>query len=425
MEDLKNKRVTVLGLGRFGGGIGVAQWLCRQGAKVLVTDRDDAASLTDSVRQLDGLPIAFRLGADQQRIADFTDADLVVASPAVKPQHELLEAARSANVPVTTEICLFVERCPGKIFGVTGTKGKSTTAALLHLILQSQLPTYLGGNIGKSLLSDLPQMNADSHVVLELSSYMLHYLGLRNWSPNVAAVTMLGQDHLDWHGSAEQYIDAKRNITRFQKPGDRVIRRRDMISDTFPTCAGVSVQIYPDEMIAPFNLCMPGQHNQQNAQAAYLASGVSFDDAQRAIGDFPGLPHRLQLVHESYGVRYFNDSIATIPEAAIIACDSFTPGTVIQIVGGSLKEGLSWDAMCAHLSKRCKKVLTIGQIGLMLAERCANATYVETLDTAVVKARSIAKSGDVVLLSPGTASYGQFANFEFRGQRFTELARQG
>src|SRR3954470_9630831 len=149
MRDLQKKRVTVAGLGRFGGGIAVSRWLVGQGAKVLVTDRDPVEKLTASVEQLKGLPIEFRLG--EQRESDFTDTDLVVASPAVPPTSPYLQAARAADVPVTTEIRLFVERCPAEIVGVTGTKGKSTTTAMLGAVLSAHYKAWVGGNIGKSL----------------------------------------------------------------------------------------------------------------------------------------------------------------------------------------------------------------------------------------------------------------------------------
>ena len=425
LPPLNSRRVTVLGLGRFGGGIAVARWLCEQGAIVTVTDRDSAESLAESVAKLDGLPIRFRLG--EPRLEDFTAADLVVTSPAVKPNHELLAAAQNAGVPVTTEICLFAERCQARTVGITGTKGKSTTTALLGRMLGSDLPganVYVGGNIGKSLLAELPRMNADSIVVLELSSYMLHWLGRMNWSPLVAVLTMLGLDHVEWHGGGDAYLDAKRHIVRHQKTGDVLIRRGDSLSETFSVEPGVQTMLYPTSAVPAFDLKLPGAHNQANAQAAFLAAsqfGVDHDTAQARVADFGGLQHRLELVHEANGVRYFNDSIATIPEAAIIACDAFSARSVIQIVGGSLKEGLTWDAMCDHLSRQCKKVLAIGQIGQMLADR-SGGEYVETLDRAVARAKEIAKPGDVILLSPGTASYGQFANFEKRGERFKELA---
>ena len=242
-------RVTVLGLGRFGGGIAAARWLCDQGAIVTVSDRDALDKLQDSVAQLAGLPITFHLG--EQPTTDFTDADLVVTSPAVKPTSPLLRLAQDAGVAVTTEICLFIERCPGRVFGVTGTKGKSTTAALLGRMLASQGPCFLGGNIGKSLLFDLPKIDASTPVVLELSSYMLHWLGLQQWSPQTAVVTMLGRDHLDWHGDADAYLDAKRNITRYQKPGDLLVRRDDFLSQSFQTQPGVVLKTYPDALIEP------------------------------------------------------------------------------------------------------------------------------------------------------------------------------
>ena len=420
--SLAGKRVTVLGLGRFGGGIATARWLCEQGAKVLVTDQASASSLAESVHQLAGLPIEFRLG--EQRESDFTNTDLVVASPAVKPKSPMLAAAEAAGVPVTTEICLFVERCPGRVIGVTGTKGKSTTSKLTHLMLGPG--AFLGGNIGGSLLPSLPQMNERSAVVLELSSYMLHWLGKMHWSPDVAVLTMLGSDHFEWHGSAEAYIDAKRNIVRFMQPGSVLIRRDDALSRTFEPPPGVKTIIYPEPDFPEIPLRVPGRHNQGNAQAAFLASMMIESDggaALRRVTDFNGLPHRLELVHEVGGVRYVDDSIATIPEAAIIACDAFPPQTVIQIVGGAPKEGLVYDAMCEHLSHRCKRVLAIGQIGQSLAAKCTNGEYVETMAAAVARAKELARPGDVVLLSPGTASYDQYANFEKRGEDFARLAR--
>jgi UDP-N-acetylmuramoylalanine--D-glutamate ligase len=270
-------------------------------------------------------------------------------------------------------------------------------------------------------------MDESSTVVLELSSFMLHWLGKIGWSPHVAVVTMLGLDHVDWHGDAGTYLDAKRNIVRHQPPGGRLVRRDDPLSRTFPTQPDVHLRLYPAVDIPPFALKLPGEHNQHNAQAAFLAAEsavLDFAAAERAVADFTGLPHRLQLVHEAHGVRWYNDSIATIPEAAIIACDAFERGTVIQIVGGSRKAGLSWEAMGRHLGSQCKHVLTIGEIGIDLARQCGgNGEYAETLAAAVTRAAALAVPGDTVLLSPGTASYDQFVNFEARGDAFANLAR--
>jgi len=430
MDDLRNKRVTVAGLGHFGGGIAVARWLVGQGAKVLVTDRDSAEKLADSVRQLDGLPIEFRLG--EHRESDFREADLVVTSPAVPPSSTYIAAAREAGVPVSTEIRLFLERCrAGRIIGVTGTKGKSTTTAMLGRMLETRHKVWVGGNIGKSLLADLPAIEPSHVVLLELSSYMLEYLRPMKWSPNVALVTFLSADHTEWHGSHEAYFDAKLNIVRHQKAGDVAIIPASTSVDQFATATAGTVVRYTLERDQSFDLpLLPGDHNQLNAQAAYLAAqtlGVTRTEAESAIRNFGGLPHRLQLVHEANGVRYYNDSIATIPEAAVAACKAFEFGTVIQIVGGSDKK-LDMGPMCRDLAARAKAILCIGQIGPVLAELAKDGAAVVkdcgTLAAAMSEAKSLARAGDVVLLSPGSASYGQFTNFEHRGDEFTRLAKE-
>lgn len=430
MEDYRNKRVTVAGLGRFGGNIAAARWLVEQGAKVLITDQTPADKLTDSIRQLDALPIEWRLG--EHRREDFTETDCIVATPAIAPANPYLIAARQAGVPIVTEIMLFIERCPATIIGITGTKGKSTTTALLGEMLKTQFNTFVGGNIGRSLLPELPQIAKKDIVVLELSSFMLHYLREMKWSPHIAVVTMLAADHLDWHGTPEAYLNDKRVILEFQRPDDfAVLNEGCAISHTFATEARIIP--FGTKGRVPFELNIPGQHNQLNAQAAFTAAhllGVNRNAAQAAIREFPGLPHRLALVHEENGVRYFDDSIATIPEAAIAALDSFPTKKVIQIVGGHDK-GLPFTAMCHALIERAKAILCIGATGEKIADILTQSQYQGAastyrcgdLATAMKIARHIAVSGDVVLLSTGCASYGQFVNFQERGEEFGRLAK--
>jgi UDP-N-acetylmuramoylalanine--D-glutamate ligase len=428
MDDLAGKRVTVAGLGHFGGGIAVARWLVEQGSKVLVTDREPAEKLADSIQQLAGLPIDYHLGGHRE--CDFTDAQMVVTSPAVPPSSPYIQAAIRAGVPVSTEMRLFLERCPAtRVVGVTGTKGKSTTTALLERMLKTRHVTWMGGNIGKSLLANLADIQPDHVVLLELSSYMLEYLRPMEWSPHVALVTFLSMDHTAWHGSHDAYLDAKINLVRYQSPTDYAVLPDGNPADQFAAATKAAVTRYrlSDRR---FDLPrLPGDHNQLNAQAAFLAAeklGVTWTDAQAAIADFGGLPHRLQLVHEAGGVRFYNDSIATIPEAAVVANQAFEPGRVIQIIGGSDKQ-LDMRPMCQALRQRCKAILTIGQIGPQLAMLCCGESACveecETLDRAMQAAKSLAAPGDVVLLSTGTASYGQFTNFEERGEKFAQLAR--
>lgn len=432
MQELSGKRVTVAGLGRFGGQIAAARWLVDQGCKVLVTDQSTPEKLAGSVAQLNDLPIEFRLG--EHRLDDFTSADLVVASPAIPPSNRFIQAARAANVPVTTEIRLFIERCPVPIVGVTGTKGKSTTTSMLGQILGRRFKCWVGGNIGHSLLPDLNSIRPSDTVVLELSSFMLHDLATIKWSPHVAVVTMVMADHLDWHGSREAYVDAKTNIVRFQRSGDiAVLNEEDPGSAILANLTPARIVRFGVTDRRPLEVAMPGRHNQSNAQAAFAAAyelGVGRDDAQEALRAHVGLPHRLQLVHESNGVRYFNDSIATIPEAAVAALESFPSKTVLQIIGGYDK-GLGVKPMCNALIERAKAVLCIGATGAKLAEMMSRSGSLSgaavyqcgDLETAVSVARKNASPGDVVLMSPGFASYDQFVNFEERGEMFAKLAR--
>jgi UDP-N-acetylmuramoylalanine--D-glutamate ligase len=437
MNGLANKRVTVAGLGRFGGQIAAARWLAGQGAQVTVTDQAPAEKLADSIAQLQRLPIEFHLGGHLRE--DFTEADLIVASPAIPPHNPFLCAARDAGVEITTEIRLFIERCPATILGVTGSKGKSTTAALLGEMLKTRFTTWVGGNIGRPLLNELDHIDKTHLVVLELSSFMLEYLAPMRWSPHVSIVTMLADDHLDWHGSSRTYLEAKKNIIRFQRPDDfAVLNAQDPASIAWARETAARVIYFTTEPTTehrePFELLIPGQHNQSNAHAAFAAAslmGITLSEAQAAVKAFPGLPHRLELVHQRSGVQYFNDSIATIPEAAIAALTSFPPKRVIQIVGGKDK-GLPLTAMCNALVERAKAVLCIGATGKTIADllaesssqHAANVYDCGDLPTAIKIARQIAVPGDIVLLSTGCASYDQFVNFEERGEMFTSLAKE-
>src|SRR5688500_902992 len=250
-----------------------------------------------------------------------------------------LQAATEAGVPVTTEIRLFIERCPcRRILGVTGTKGKSTTTAMLGEILRTRFTTWVGGNIGGALLGKLPEMKPDDVVVPELSSYMPEHLRPMRWSPHVAVVTMVSPDHLEWHGSFDAYVDAKQNLVRFQTAGDvAVLNADDPRADAFAQAARGNVVRVRSRDEEPFELSLVGGHNQLNAQIAFAAArtlGVTREATSGALRSFRGLPHRLQVVCAREGVRYVNDSIATIPEAAIAANAAFPAGTVIQIVGG-------------------------------------------------------------------------------------------
>jgi len=377
------------------------------------------------------LKLDYRLGGHVE--TDFTNADLVVASPAVKRDNPFLLAASRAGVPVTTEIILFIERCKAKILAVTGTKGKSTTTAMLGKIVGKRHRVHVGGNIGKSLLFELPHIQPGDYVVLELSSYMLELLAETSFAPHVALITMIAPDHLDRHGTFENYLHAKQAIVRKQTSSDyAVVNEENEFSLSFGDCTKAKVIRYGLAGRKPITLRIPGRHNQLNVQGALAAAkcvGCCWDDAQDVLRDFKGLPHRLELVHEANGVEYYNDSIATIPEAAIAAMEAFLPQTVLQIVGGSDKN-IPLDGMARELGKRAKAILTIGKTGPKIAELARASSHKAlvaecgTLENAMAKAKELAQPGDTVLLSTGCASYDQFVNFEERGEKFGTLARE-
>ncbi len=470
--DYAGRRITVMGLGRFGGGVGVTKFLSSRGADVTVTDTASADELRDSIEQVKDLPgVSLVLGEHRER--DFRDASLVVANPAVKPKNEFLQVAHNAGVPVTTEIVLLVRELPNRkrTIGVTGTAGKSTTTAMIaHILrkafgregdtprrqdaktLSEQPGVWMGGNLGGSLLPVVDQIHDDDWVVLELSSFMLHYLRGEKWSPHIAVVTNLSPNHLDWHGTFDEYAKAKREIAAYQRPGSELLI--GFSSHGFHPQLGVELIESLDD-VAPVALRVPGRHNVKNAWlAAHAASRVvgSPREAFLAVRDFVGLPHRLAHVAELDGVRFVNDSKSTTPEAARLALESFDPGTLHAILGGYDK-GSDLSEVARFASRHCKAIYTIGETGKAIAQAAiaecgwdgvhfksrdaklnhwiAETTHVSivkrctTLDKALTAIREHVKPGEVVLLSPGCASWDQFENYEQRGRRFVELVRGG
>lgn len=437
--DLAAKRVIVMGLGRFGGGIGVTRYCVGQGADVLVTDTAPAEELADSLKQLEGLrSVEYRLG--EHNVSDFTTADLIVVNPAVdRRENRFLRAAAAAGVAMTSEIELLVAELPNRLhtIGVTGTAGKSTVTAMLGHVLERAFPderVHVGGNLGGSLLDRIHAkhrpIHRDDWVVLELSSFMLEPMqgqASAGWSPHVAIVTNLSPNHLDRHGDFEQYVNAKQSITLHQRDGDKAVFGPG-VAELMDAGAGDLIEV---DHVSPFlkDLAVPGEHNRLNASLAITALDLLGIDPRKSakwLGDFRGLPHRLQLVAEPRGVRCFNDSKSTTPASAMLAIDAFAPQTVHAILGGYDK-GSDLTGLAVHAAKHCRAIYTIGKTGHAISEaaeasldhgrveRCGD------LEAAVSTALKRAASGDVILLSPGCASYDQFENYQQRGEAFVRF----
>lgn len=475
IDDYQGQRVTVMGLGRFGGGVGVARFLAERGADVLVTDTLSPDELKDSVAQLADLEktgqVRFRLG--EHNVSDFTTRDLVVVNPAVAPGNRFVRAARAAGVPITSEIRLLVKHLPNRLrtIGVTGSAGKSTTTAMIAHILRkgprgrggegpgednsggagTGAGVWMGGNIGGSLLPRVEEIRDDDWVVLELSSFMLEGLREDLWSPHIAVLTNISPNHLDWHGSMEAYVAAKRAIFEFQVKSDWAIIPQ-VLRDEWGVSTrggGPPFEVHGDPRPAGFK--MPGDHNLDNAwvaaHAVYFGNGTDVLSGLKQLDDFKGLPHRLEYVGQvnagmpraeapaaGAGVRCYNDSKSTTPEAAGLAIEAFEPGTVRLILGGYDK-GSDFGALARLAAGRCAGVYTIGATGDVIAglvdaaredtgAEAPSAVRCGVLGVAVQRALGEARAGDVLVLSPGCASWDQFVNYEQRGARFVELVKQ-
>ncbi len=458
-DDLEGLRVTVMGLGLFGGGAGVTRFLVSRGARVTVTDLRDAALLKKSLDLLDGLPVRFVFGRHDLR--DFTGADLVVANPAVPPGSPFLEAAAKGMVPVDSEINMTLRFLPSRhLVGVTGSNGKTTTSHLVRAMAQACGRTaWLGGNTGGSLLTRLDEIGRDDVVVLELSSFQLEMTGAAGLGPDVAVITNITPNHLDRHGTFAAYVAAKKKI--LIRARRAVFNAEDRLtpelvgafgsagSTLFSSRRALDVGLYLEggalrqarrtasgedggsrvvSSIRDFTL--PGVFNAENIMAALAATshvlGVEDvpSEAARAGAAFAGVPHRLEMVGRVGGVRYINDSIATTPESTMAAL-SAVDGEIALIAGGYDKK-IPLDGLAGAIRERVSLLYLIGETAGKVAEavrkreegggpRVVRANGVEE---AVEMASRAAGDGWTVLLSPAFASYDQFINFEERGVCF-------
>lgn len=454
-EDISRLKVTVMGLGVNGGGLASARFFASRGAAVTVTDMRGREALASSIDALKGFDIRYVLG--RHELPDFEKADIVIKNPAVRPDSPYIKAAKR----VETDISYFLRLNPGTVIAVTGSKGKSTTtSAIYHCLKAAGRHAFIGGNITVSPLSFIDEVRPGDPVVLELSSWQLADLkGMGVLRPLVAVCTSMMSDHMNRYHSMEEYMADKKLIFADQDPSCyTVLNYDDEWNRRFALETKGSVRWYADsprpgencawleadgrgycspdgsraaaEQIVPAGLLVPGAHQRKNMLAAGLALrtyGLEAEKICQGLASFAGVEHRLEFFAEKNGVRWYNDSAATIPQAAAAALSSFSAPIVI-ICGGSDKN-LDFAPMATPLS-RAKSVILLkgeGSERIRALLDAAGTPYegpFDTLEDAVKCAAAKTASGDIALLSPGCASFGMFANEFDRGLKFKAMVRK-
>jgi len=456
-QDLRGRRVTIIGLGKGRATAGIARFAVANGAQVTIADPKGRAELGEGIARLGDTPVELVLGPSSDDAA-LADPDFVFINQGVRPRSATVQRALQRSIPVLTEMGLFFRLCPAPIIGVTGTKGKSTTYTLITKILErSAKRVVAGGNIGTSIIDALPTIRADDVVVLELSSFQLDTLGR---SPHVAVITNVLEDHLDWHGTRDAYVAAKRHILAWQGPRDvAVLNLDDPTTVALHTGAasetrGYSLALRPKRgayrdaegrlglvdgatttpILHERELRIPGQHNVGNALAAAIVGdlhGVGAADIADVLRSFAGLPHRLETVAEIGGVLYVNDSQGTTPYATIPALTAH--GRPAVVILGGVSKSADFTELGRAVVRDARAAVLIGQAADEIAAALERAgagrkplpvERATTLPEAVRRATALAKPGDVVLLSPSGQSFDMFSSYEERGEVFRKAVRE-
>ena len=475
-------RALVVGLGREGTAL--AAYLAGHGLSVTATDVQSAQKLAAVLPPLEEVGVSLVLGEHPLSLLDAVD--ILFVSPGIPLEIPFLQEARARGIPLSAESRLFCHLCPAPIVAVTGSSGKTTTVTLVGKMMEADgRKTWVGGNIGQPLISVVDQITPDDAVVMELSSFQLEYFHaqlnkrvsvvhlphpqaaaltalLDSWSPPVGAILNITPNHLDRHPSMKHYVAAKRAVVDYQDSNGKAIMSLDNdLTRTIGHQLGNRTRWFsleaqmrkgaalvdnsivlldaegtPQRVVRTNEVQLRGEHNLNNVLAACLLAreaGVSIDAMRRAITEFSGVAHRLQWVRERNGVNYYNDSIATSPERMVAALRSFDE-PIVLLAGGRDKH-LPWDEAARVIMKRTRQLILFGEATEIIARAVERARQrvtangpalhrVVNLEEAVHLAAQVAHPGDVVLLSPGCASYDAFKDFAERGEKFKEFVVQ-
>jgi len=451
-----DKRVLILGAARQ--GLALARWLSLHGARVTLSDIRGDDELRLVRESLAKYQIDWALGGHPLELLDTTD--VLCPSGGVPLTLPIVAESVSRGIPLSNDSQIFMEVVPCKTIGITGSAGKTTTTTLVGNMAKLAYgdKVYVGGNIGDPLLNYVDEMKPEDIAILELSSFQLDQMTI---SPNIAAILNITPNHLDRHGTMEAYTAAKARILEFQSKDDTAVLGRDdkgswnlsnevkgklftfSLSDLDEGLNGTYLHegllnLRDGNAYLPLilreKILLRGDHNVLNVLAAFAighAAGFPLDAMLEAVEDFRGVPHRLELVRELRGVRWYNDSIATAPERSMAAIRSFDEPIVLML-GGRYKD-LPWEDLMRLVSERVDHVVLFGEAAekiqktansLGLGEKRFTVACADGLQEAVHKADEVAESGDVVLLSPGGASYDEFKDFAERGERFKSWVQE-
>ncbi|WP_291649590.1 UDP-N-acetylmuramoyl-L-alanine--D-glutamate ligase [Clostridium sp.] len=448
-DFIKGKKVAVVGIGV--SNIPLIRFLVKLGAVVTAFDKKNREDLGDVAKEFDELLVALELG--EGYLSRLTGFDVVFKTPSMRIDCEALEKVKNEGAYITSEMEEFVRYCKGKIYGITGSDGKTTTTTIISKLLEEAgYKTWVGGNIGTPLFSNIEEIGEEDKVVLELSSFQLMTMDV---PIDIAVVTNLAPNHLDMHLDMQEYIDAKKNIFLYQdKDGVLILNRENEITHGFASEAKGIVKEFSsnrkiengaylndnvlylenNKVCKKENIAIKGIHNIENYLAAFLATkdDVSIEVMKKVAESFGGVEHRCELVREIDGVKYYNDSIASSPTRTLAGLFAFE-SKVILIAGGYDKH-IPFVPLAEQGYPYIKELILLGDTKdlikdafLKLKEEKGieiSISLVDTLEDAVFKAKELATEGDIVTLSPACASFDMFPNFAERGNKFKEIVNK-
>lgn len=433
-KDYSAKKVLVLGLGVNQGGLGAARFFAKTGGELRVTDLKTAEELKFSLDELKHIPnISYTLG--EHKFTDIDWADLIIKNQALRPNNPYLVYARKKNKQIETDIGIFLQFAkPEQIIGITGTKGKSTTSSLIFEVLKkSGKSVVFAGNIGKSVLDTIPYLKSEKLIVLELSSFQLEAFKDHLVSPKWAVITNIFPDHLNYYQSMDDYIKAKRVIAEYQNNTDFLFINKDdsvLNNESFLKDLKSKLILFSKKDIpAGFHPLIPGTHNLENIAAALLVClnlGIEKKQVLDVISKFKGVEYRLQLIKTHNGVRIYNDSAATNPEATIQAINSL-PNSIL--ICGGINKNLNYQQLAKTIDQKVKEVYFLeGDASKLIKDVMQEKSKIKgefsNFEEILNIIKPNLKEGDIVLLSPAAASFNLFKNEFDRGLKFNQAVKK-